>query len=81
MPFPQLKRVRNHRKHKPFDEATNLNQPLPNLLTLADIESKAVLKKLAKAHQALAELKGISASMPNQSILVSTLCLQEAKHS
>lgn len=30
-------------------------KPLP---LAQDIESKAVLKKLAKAHQALAELKG-----------------------
>lgn len=46
-----------------------------------DIETKAVLKKLARAHQALAELKGVAASMPNQSILISTLALQEAKDS
>ncbi len=46
-----------------------------------DIESKAVLKKLARAHQALAELKGVVASIPNQSILISTLSLQEAKDS
>lgn len=30
-----------------------------------DIESKAVLRKLAKAHSALAELKGVVASIPN----------------
>jgi len=53
-------------------------QPLP--LT-QDIETTAVLKKLAKAHQALAELKGVVASIPNQSILISTLSLQEAKDS
>ncbi|MDE3022609.1 MAG: Fic family protein [Pseudomonadota bacterium] len=46
-----------------------------------DIESKVVLKKLARAHQALAELKGVVASIPNQSILISTLSLQEAKDS
>ncbi|MDO8812512.1 MAG: Fic family protein [Gallionella sp.] len=46
-----------------------------------DIETTAVLKKLAKAHQALAELKGVVASIPNQSILISTLSLQEAKDS
>ena len=51
---------------------------LPNL---GDIETKPVLKKLAKAHQALAELKGVIASIPNQSILLSTLSLQEAKDS
>jgi Fic family protein len=51
---------------------------LPNL---GDVESKAVLKKAAKAHQALAELKGVVASIPNQGILLSTLSLQEAKDS
>lgn len=53
-------------------------QPLP---LVQDIETKAVLKKLARAHQALAELKGVVASIPNQSILISTLSLQEAKDS
>lgn len=51
---------------------------LPNL---GDIETKAVLKKTAKAHQALAELKGVVASIPNQAILLNTLSLQEAKDS
>jgi len=54
---------------------------LPNIPLDIDIESKAVLKKLAKAHQALAELKGVAASIPNQSILINTLSLQEAKDS
>jgi Fic family protein len=46
-----------------------------------DIETKVVLKKCAKAHQALAELKGIVATIPNESILINTLSLQEAKDS
>lgn len=46
-----------------------------------EIETKAVLKKLARAHQALAELKGIAVSIPNEGILISTLSLQEAKDS
>lgn len=46
-----------------------------------EIETKSVLRKLAKAHQALAELKGVVAGIPNQSILISTLSLQEAKDS
>ena len=53
----------------------------PKLPNLGDIETRAVLKKLAKAHSALAELKGVAASIPNQSILISTLSLQEAKDS
>lgn len=48
---------------------------------IQEIETKAVLKKGARAHQALAELKGVVASIPNQTILVNTLSLQEAKDS
>jgi len=40
-----------------------------------------VLKKLPKAHAALAELKGVLASIPNGEILISTLSFQEAKDS
>ena len=46
-----------------------------------DFESKIVLKKLALAHKALAELKGVATSIPNQAILINTLSLQEAKDS
>jgi Fic family protein len=46
-----------------------------------DLETKAVLKKLTQAHRALAELKGIITSIPNQSILLETLTLREAKES
>ena len=48
---------------------------------LGDIETRTVLKKLAKVHQALAELKGVTSSIPNESILLNTLALQEAKDS
>lgn len=54
---------------------------VPTLPDLGDIETKAILKKTALAHKALAELKGVAASMPNQSILINTLSLQEAKDS
>lgn len=46
-----------------------------------DVENKAILKKAAKAHQALAELKGAANAIPNESILINTLSLQEAKDS
>jgi len=46
-----------------------------------DVESKTVLKKLPKAHAALAELKGIAQTIPNQNILINTIGLQEAKDS
>jgi len=40
-----------------------------------------VLRQLAKAHRALAELKGAAQTIPNESILIDTLSLQEAKDS
>ncbi|PHI18047.1 addiction module protein [Lewinellaceae bacterium SD302] len=46
-----------------------------------DLESRKILKKLPAAHAALAELKGLAATMPNQNILINTLSLQEAKDS
>jgi Fic family protein len=46
-----------------------------------DVETKKVLKKLTSAHRALAELKGIVSSIPNENILINTLGLQEAKDS
>jgi len=46
-----------------------------------DVETKVVLRKTAEAHRYLAELKGIAASIPNQSILIDTLSLQEARES
>lgn len=45
------------------------------------METRAVLKKLATAHRALAELKGILGTLPNAEILLNTLPLQEAKDS
>ncbi|MBC8265578.1 MAG: Fic family protein [Flavobacteriales bacterium] len=46
-----------------------------------DLETKKVLKKLNLAHRALAELKGLVFSIPNENILINTLALQEAKDS
>ena len=46
-----------------------------------DIETKAVLKKAALAHKALAELKGSITSIPNENILIETLALREARES
>ena len=40
-----------------------------------------ILKALAAASRQLAELKGVTASMPNEGILINTLGLQEAKDS
>jgi len=46
-----------------------------------ELESRAVLKAAAAAHRRLAELKGVARSIPNETILISTLTLQEAKDS
>lgn len=46
-----------------------------------ELETKAVLKKVATTHRALAELKGVAQSIPRQDILINTLGLQEAKDS
>ncbi|MEI6730589.1 MAG: Fic family protein [Pseudomonadota bacterium] len=58
-----------------------MSYQIPKLPISVGLESKTVLKKLTKAHSALAELKGIAAIIPNQSILINTLALQEAKDS
>ena len=44
-------------------------------------ETADLLKRLNSASRALAELKGVAASIPNQNILISTLTLQEARDS
>jgi len=55
-----------------------LIEPLP---LKSDVETRAVLRKTALAHKALAELKGVITSIPNQNILTETLTLREAKES
>ena len=54
---------------------------LVNLPPAVDLETREILKKAAQAHRYLAELKGISQTIPNQNILINTLSLQEAKDS
>lgn len=57
------------------------NRILRELPPVNDLETKNVLKNLPSAHAALAELKGIASTIPNQIILINTLGLQEAKDS
>ena len=57
------------------------SENLKKLPLKQDIETKKVLKKLASAHRALAELKGVVSSIPDENILINTLGLQEAKDS
>jgi len=59
----------------------NENWELKELPLSLDVETKAVLKSLPSAHAALAELKGIVSTIPDQNILINTLGLQEAKDS
>jgi len=54
---------------------------IPELPLRQKIETIPVLKAAALAHRSLAELKGRAASIPNQSVLLSTLSLQEANSS
>lgn len=60
---------------------TDMPYKIPQLPLPLDLESKVILKKTAAARSALAEMKGAALSIPNESILISTLSLQEAKDS
>jgi Fic family protein len=61
-------------KEKPYNE-------LPPLPPKIELETKEILKAAIEANRALAELKGIAKTIPNQSILISTLPMQEARSS
>lgn len=63
-----------------FDPGQPYND-LPPLPPDKELETIAVLKKCISANKALAELKGLGESIPNQSMLVNSLILQEAKSS
>jgi Fic family protein len=58
-----------------------MNYKMPILPLKIELETKRILKILASARSAIAELKGVAAIIPNQSILINTLSLQEAKDS
>lgn len=58
-----------------------MQRTLKALPPLFDLETRPIMKKAAIAHRYLAELKGVSATIPNQTILLNTLSLQEAKDS
>jgi Fic family protein len=52
---------------------------LPLLPPATDVETKAVLKQCLAATRALAELKGAGGLIPDQTILINAIPLQEAK--
>lgn len=54
---------------------------LPELPPRSDIETKRIYRLASKANRLLAELKGISKTIPDQNILINTLPLLEAKDS
>ncbi len=57
---------------KPFND-------LPNLPPQVELETPRALKATTRASRALAELKGRTHTIPNPTILLNTLALQEAK--
>ena len=57
------------------------NYRIPFLPLSYDLETKAVLKQLVLSNRKLAELKGLAQTIPNETILINTLTLQEAKDS
>ena len=56
-------------------------EKLPLLPPKADLETKAVLKQLARANRALAELKGYADTIPNKHILINAVMINESKDS
>lgn len=54
---------------------------LPILPPNKELETKAVLKQLARANRSLAELKGYSETIPNKHILINAVMINEAKDS
>ena len=56
-------------------------QKISKLPLKHQFDSKLIFDKLLLAHRALAELKGITGTIPNQDILINTLSMQEAKDS
>ncbi len=66
---------------EPFDRNTPYNR-LPFLPPDDEkVETREVYRALNNANKALAELKGIAKKLPNQSMLVNTIALREAKAS
>lgn len=57
---------------------SNLLQDLPPNV---ELETKHVLKQVARSHRALAELKGFADMIPNKNILINAITINEAKDS
>jgi Fic family protein len=63
-----------------FDRTLPYNA-LPPLPPAALVENAVILKKAIRASRAMAELKGLAERMPNQTMLIDSLVLQEARAS
>jgi Fic family protein len=63
-----------------YDRARPYND-LPALPPAVEVETRPVLRATISASRALAELKGLGQTIPNQGMLVDSLVLQEAKAS
>ena len=62
-------------RHKPYNHLPLLPPPDEKVITIE------ILKALNTANKALAELKGLAKKLPNQSMLVNTIAIREAKAS
>lgn len=58
-----------------------IDYKIPTLPLPYDFETKDVMRQLNRANKKLAELKGVALTIPNESILLSTLTLQESRES
>lgn len=54
---------------------------IPKLPLTIELDTKDILKQLNRSNKLLAELKGIAHTIPNETILINSLTLQEAKES
>lgn len=61
--------------------ANNPFNELPNLPPVVDLETPRVLKAAIAANRELAQLKGYCALLPNETILLNSIILQEARAS
>ena len=64
----------NYNPEKPYNE-------LPLIPPNTDLETKVILKKLIATSRALSELKGAITNLPNPTLFIDTINLQEAQAS
>jgi len=58
-----------------------MSNSLKKLPPKVELETRHVLKQLARSHRALAELKGFADIIPNKNILINAITINEAKDS